>query len=77
MAYLAKYKKSDFKKVSWKEYNKTLEILLKKLQRYIKKHKIKIDAVVPILRGGAFQAHISHLSCIYLEYYRFNINIFL
>jgi len=54
MAYLAKYKKSDFVHVSWKEYGRTLEKLLKNVESYIKKKKIQIDAVVPILRGGAF-----------------------
>lgn len=54
MSYLAKYKKSDFKKISWKEYGKTLEILFNKVNRYIKKNNIKIDAVVPVFRGGSF-----------------------
>ena len=54
MSYLAKYKESDFKKVSWEEYGKTLEILFQKVNKYIKKNNIKIDAVVPILRGGSF-----------------------
>lgn len=53
MSYLAKYKKSDFKQLSWEEYGKTLEILYRKLNKYVKEGGIKIDAVVPILRGGA------------------------
>lgn len=54
MSYLSKYKESDFKKISWEEYGKTLEILFNKVNRYIKKNNIKINAVVPILRGGSF-----------------------
>lgn len=54
MTYLAKYRKSDFKKVSWGEYGKTFDILYKKVEKYVKANKIKIDAVVPILRGGLF-----------------------
>lgn len=54
MNYLAKYKKEDFKPVSWEEYGKTLDALYKKVEKYIKEKNIKIDAVVPILRGGAF-----------------------
>ena len=54
MSYLAKYKKEDFKRVSWKEYGKTLDELYKKVNKYIKDKNIKIDAVIPILRGGAF-----------------------
>ena len=53
MSYLAKYKKSDFKKLSWEEYGRTLDILYERLSRYIKKNKVQIDAVVPILRAGA------------------------
>lgn len=54
MAYLAKYKKTDFKKLSWKEYGETLGMLYKKVDAYIRKRRIKITAVVPILRAGAF-----------------------
>lgn len=53
MSYLSKYKRSDFKKVSWNEYGRTLDALYKKLIKYTNKNNIKIDAVVPILRGGA------------------------
>lgn len=55
MSYLSKYKKEDFKHVSWEEYGKTLDKLYKKVNKYIRKENIKIDAVIPILRGGAFQ----------------------
>ncbi len=54
MSYLSEYKKEDFKRVSWEEYGKTLDRLFEKVNKYITKNKIKIDAVVPILRGGAF-----------------------
>lgn len=54
MSYLAKYKRSDFKRLSWEEYGRTLEILYNKVSKYLKRNGIKIDAVVPILRGGAF-----------------------
>jgi len=54
MSYLAEYKKEDFKQVSWEDYGKTLEVLFNKVEKYLKENKIKIDAVVPILRGGAF-----------------------
>ena len=54
MSYLSRYKKSDFKRLSWDEYGKTLLNLYRKIARYVKKNDIKIDAVVPILRAGAF-----------------------
>lgn len=49
-----KYKKSDFRSISWEEYGDVLEVLCKKVRAYIKKENIEIDMVVPILRGGAF-----------------------
>lgn len=49
-----KYEKSDFKNISWEEYGKTLEVLYDKIHDYLGKNRLKIDAVVPILRGGAF-----------------------
>jgi hypoxanthine phosphoribosyltransferase len=62
---LAKYYKSDFKQLSWNEYGKILEDLYEKVSSYVKERKIKIDAVVTILRGGAFPggflAHRLHL----------------
>jgi hypothetical protein len=54
MGYLNKYRKEDFRPVSWEEFGKTSEELHKKVEKYVKVNKIKIDAVVPILRGGAF-----------------------
>lgn len=51
-----KYRKTDFKKVSWEEYGKTLEVLYKKVNKYVNQNKLKIDAVVSILRGGAIPA---------------------
>lgn len=53
MADLPKYQKSDFKRVSWEEYGETLEFLYQKVSKYLKENNIKIDAVVPIFRGGA------------------------
>lgn len=47
------YNKSDFKQVSWEEYEKTLKVLLDKIHVYLQENSLKIDAVVPIMRGGA------------------------
>ena len=54
MSYLAEYRKEDFKQVSWDDYGKTLDKLCNKVKKYLKENDIRIDAVVPILRGGAF-----------------------
>lgn len=56
MSYLStsKYRKEDFIKLSWEEYGKSLDVLFKKVNKYIQKNNIKVNAVVPILRGGAF-----------------------
>lgn len=55
--YLPEYKPSDFKRTNWKEIVKTFEIIYHKVDAYIKKNRIKIDAIVPILRGGRFPAN--------------------
>lgn len=52
--FLTKYHKRDFKKLTWSVYTKTLDILYHKVSQYLEKERIQIDAVVPILRGGAF-----------------------
>lgn len=49
-----KYKKSDFRDISWEAYGDVLEVLHKKIKAYVKKEGLVIDMVVPILRGGAF-----------------------
>lgn len=49
-----RYKKDGFKRIGWEEYEKVLQNLLKKIQDYTKKNKLKIDIAVPILRGGSF-----------------------
>tara|TARA_Y100000310_G_C20530780_1_gene738338 strand:+ start:108 stop:755 length:648 start_codon:yes stop_codon:yes gene_type:complete len=51
---LSQYKREDFKRMSWEEYGKVLDNLYKKVKAYVDKNNIKIDAVVPILRGGGF-----------------------
>jgi hypoxanthine phosphoribosyltransferase len=53
MSYLSKYKKKDFKRVSWDECVQNWQGLGKKISGYLKKNNVKIDAVVPILRGGS------------------------
>ena len=46
-------KKSDIYKLEWNEYfEKELSVLAQKILDYVKTNKIKIDAVVPLLRGG-------------------------
>lgn len=75
-----KYKKSDFKMLSWEEYGEILENLYKKVNKYLKNNKIKIDAVVPILRGGAFSgiflAYKLHiLRIIPVQYKHLGINL--
>lgn len=50
----ARYKRDGFRRLTWSEYEEVLQVLLKKIQDYLKKNKHQIDIVVPILRGGAF-----------------------
>ena len=45
------------KRLSWDEYfNKELKILGDKVEKYIKENNVKIDSVVPLLRGGNIPA---------------------
>jgi hypoxanthine phosphoribosyltransferase len=73
---LPKYYKSDFKKLSWEKYFKVLDEVLMKLKKYLKENKIKIHAVVPILRGGnfpgtyfAYQLHILRILPVQYKYF--------
>ncbi len=72
---MVKYTKNDFHKKSWVEYGEMMEKILKEISRYITKNKIKIDAVIPILRGGAtlgtFLAYRLHLLCILPVQYKY------
>ncbi|MCW8966123.1 MAG: phosphoribosyltransferase [Candidatus Pacearchaeota archaeon] len=55
-------KKSDIQRLGWDEYfEKELSVLAEKIMNYINKNNIKIDAVVPLLRGG-------NISATYLAY---------
>lgn len=46
-------KREDIYQLGWDEYlEKELNVLLNKVQTYIKENNVKIDAVVPLLRGG-------------------------
>ncbi len=76
---LAKYYRKDFKVITWEQYGKILEDLYKIVSSYVDKKKIKIDAAVPILRGGAFPggflAHRLHLLRILpIQYKYFFVN---
>ncbi|MDO9399428.1 MAG: phosphoribosyltransferase [bacterium] len=71
-----KYTKNDFEKRSWEEYAKIMEKILKDVQKYITKNKIKIDAVVPILRGGnilgtflAYRLHLLRILPVQYKYF--------
>lgn len=52
--FLAKYRKSDFKRITWAEYGELLNSLYGKVVKHVKENRVKIDAVVPISRGGLF-----------------------
>lgn len=49
-----RYKKDGFKRLSWQDYQDILDGLVKKIQGYVEENNLKINMVVPILRGGAF-----------------------
>jgi len=73
---MTKYTKDDFKRTTWPEYGKIMEKIFKNIERYAKKNKIKIDAVVPILRGGstlgnylAYQLHVLRILPVQYKYF--------
>jgi len=51
---LSQYKKEDFKRMNWDDYGKILDALYEKVKKYVGDNNLKIDVVVPILRGGAY-----------------------
>lgn len=53
---LKKYKKENYHVMSWTEYELELNKLTSKIIAYLSEHKIKVDIVVPILRGGNIPA---------------------
>ncbi|MFH1671746.1 MAG: phosphoribosyltransferase [Candidatus Portnoybacteria bacterium] len=70
------YTKNNFRRVSWQEYGKIMEKILKEVQAYIKKNKIQIDAVVPIQRGGvtlagflAYRLHLIRILPVQYKYF--------
>lgn len=58
---LKKYKKENYRVMSWEEYQKELYTLTHKIVTYVKQNNITVDVVVPILRGGNIPAtHIAY-----------------
>jgi hypoxanthine phosphoribosyltransferase len=46
------FKKEDFKRISWGEYGDLVETIVTKVKNCLEENNLKIDLVVPILRGG-------------------------
>jgi len=53
LSIMATYTTSDFRQITWEQYEKALVLLESRLTALIKERGLKIHAVVPILRGGA------------------------
>lgn len=53
---LKKYKKENYRVMSWSEYESELTKLTDKVTSYVKQNNLQIDLVVPILRGGNIPA---------------------
>ena len=73
----AKYKKSDFQRLTWDEYGRRLKILHQKVANYLQKNKLDIDAIVPVLRGAAtagsylaYQLHVLRILPVQYKYLR-------
>jgi hypothetical protein len=53
---LKKYKKENYYVQTWDEYKNELDKLAAKIVNYVKKNNLKIDAIIPVLRGGNIPA---------------------
>lgn len=53
---LPKYYKSDFERISWQKYGQVLDLLFVHLDKYLRDNKVRVDAVVPIMRAGGIAA---------------------
>jgi len=53
---LNKYKKENYHVQTWEEYAPELKSLIDKVVEYLKQNNLKVDLIVPILRGGNIPA---------------------
>ena len=49
---LKKFSPDDFVRIEWADYAKTIANLGDKIEEYIQKNNLRIDAVVPVMRGA-------------------------
>ncbi len=64
-----------FPRFSWQEYEEILKKLHRSISRHLKKNKLRIDAVVPIMRGGgvpgvylAYKLHVLSILPVHYHY---------
>jgi hypoxanthine phosphoribosyltransferase len=50
------YEKKDLVKISWNEFDKYVQKIKNEIEHYLNSNNLKIDVVVPILRGGGIPA---------------------
>lgn len=50
------YKKEDAIKLSWEEFDNYMNKIKSDIEKYLDKNDLKIDVIVPILRGGGIPA---------------------
>ena len=50
------YLAEDLIKTDWKEYDSLIQSIYTSLSDYLEKNKLKIDVIVPVLRGGGIPA---------------------
>lgn len=72
---MKKFKKSDFKKLSWSEYQRSACKIAREIDDFCKANELKIDFIVPILRGGGPLAislsHMLSIDRIYPSQYKY------
>ena len=67
------YKRSEFRRVSWGEYGKVLESVVKDVKAFLKKKRTHVDGIIPIYRAGGvagqfFAYRLRSLSILPVQY---------
>jgi hypothetical protein len=76
------YKKEHFKETSWNEAVEIMDRLVQEVRAYLKQNSLKVDAVMPMMRGGgipgtymAYQLEVMRVLPIQYHYFFHNEHI--
>lgn len=82
MAVKPLYKKEHFKETSWKQAVEIMDSLVESVKKYLKDNNLKLDAVMPMMRGGgipgtymAYQLEVMRVLPVQYHYFFHKENI--